>query len=104
MMPARDTVRSTKVDIEDGRSVGATVTGTASGFASRLVKDVEVVGSDGVHVGLVDRLDGTMLRLKHLSPLGGQQHLIPADLVKSVDGKAVLSVAAAESMRRWKAV
>ncbi len=52
----RDTVRSTKVDIEDGRTVGTAATGRR--FMSRLVKDVEVVGSDGVHVGVVDRVDG----------------------------------------------
>ncbi len=97
----RDTVRSTKVDIEDGRTMGTAATGS---FMSRLVKDVEVVGSDGVHVGVVDRIDGTMMKLKRMDPsAGGQHHLLPTDLVKSVDGKAMLSVAAAEAMRRWKA-
>ncbi|RYC29079.1 DUF2382 domain-containing protein [Lichenibacterium minor] len=97
----RDTVRSTKVDIEDGRTVGTAATGL---FMSRLVKDVEVVGSDGVHVGVVDRIDGTMMKLKRMdAAAGGQHHLLPTDLVKSVDGKAMLSVAAAEAMRRWKA-
>ena len=97
----RDTVRSTKVDIEDGRTVGTAATGS---FMSRLVKDVEVVGSDGVHVGVVDRIDGTMMKLKRMdAAAGGQHHLLPTDLVKSVDGKAMLSVAAAEAMRRWKA-
>ncbi|MGI3899391.1 MAG: DUF2382 domain-containing protein [Janthinobacterium lividum] len=97
----RDTVRSTKVDIEDGRTLGTAATGS---FMSRLVKDVEVVGSDGVHVGVVDRIDGTMMKLKRMDPAaGGQHHLLPTDLVKSVDGKAMLSVAAAEAMRRWKA-
>ena len=99
----RDTVRSTKVDIEDSRTVGATATGAS--FMSRLVKDVEVVGSDGVHVGIVDRIDGAMMKLKRKdSAADGQHHLLPTDLVKSVDGKAMLSIAAAEAMRRWKAV
>ena len=96
----RDTVRSTKVDIEDGRTVAT----TATGFVTKLVKDLEVVGSDGVHVGVVDRVEGAMMKLKRMDAAAdGQHHLLPTDLVKSVDGKAMLSVAAAEAMRRWKA-
>ena len=98
----RDTVRSTKVDIEDGRTVGVAATG--SPLMAKLVKDVEVVGSDGVHVGVVDRIDGTMMKLKRMdAAAGGQHHLLPTALVKSVDGKAMLSIAAAEAMRRWTA-
>ncbi len=101
----RDTVRSTKVDIEDGRTVGATAVGATANVLSRLVKDVEVVGSDGVHVGIVDRVDGAMMKLKRRDAAAdGQHHLLPTDLVESVDGKAMLSVAAAEAMRRWKAI
>ena len=100
----RDTVRSTKVDIEDGRTVGATAAAVGGSFLTRLVKDIEVVGSDGVHVGVVDRVDGAMMKLKRMdAAAGGQHHLLPTDLVKSVDGKAMLSVAAEEAMRRWKA-
>ena len=99
----RDTVRSTKVDIEDDRTIGATATGMG-GFASKLVKELEVVGSDGVHVGVIDRIDGVMMKLKRMdAAAGGQHHLLPTDLVGSVDGKAMLSVTAAEAMRRWKA-
>ena len=102
----RDTVRSTKVDIEDDRTVGTTATATGlGGFASKLVKDLEVVGSDGIHVGVIDRVEGSMMKLKRMdSAAAGQHHLLSTDLVKSVDGKAMLSVAAAEAMRRWKAV
>ena len=99
----RDTVRSTKVDVEDGRAVGTAATGMGN-FTGRLIKDVEVVGSDGVHVGIVDHVDAGMMRLKRMDPAsGGKHHLLPANLVKSVEGKAMLSIAAAEAMRRWKA-
>ena len=98
----RDTVRSTKVDVEDGRMVGTAATGMSTGFAARLVKDIEVVGSDGVHVGVVDHVDGGMMKLKRMDPASeGQHHLLPADLVTSVVGKAMLSITAAEAMRRW---
>ena len=98
----RDTVRSTKVDVEDGRSVGTAAT-AAGTFGTRLVKDIEVVGSDGVHVGIIDHVDGGMMKLKRMDPAsGGEHHLLPAELVKSVDGKAMLSIVASEAMRRWK--
>ena len=100
----RDTVRSTKVDIEDGRTAGATAPAVGGSTLTKLVKDIEVVGSDGMHVGVVDRVDGAMMKLKRMdAAAGGQHHFLPTDLVESVDGKAMLSVAAAEAMRRWKA-
>ena len=102
----RDTVRSTKVDIEDTRTAGATATGAAGSLMSRLVKDMEVVGSDGQHVGIIDRVDGPMMKLKRLDPAaGGQHHLLAAELVKSVsaDGKALLGITAADAMKRWQA-
>ena len=102
----RDTVRSTKVDVEDGRTTGTTATGSASTLTSRLAKDMEVVGSDGQHVGIIDHVDGAMMKLKRMDPAsGGQHHLLPADLVTSVsaDGKALLGIAAADAMKRWTA-
>ncbi len=102
----RDTVRSTKVDVEDGRTTGTTTTGSAGTLTSRLVKDMEVVGSDGQHVGIIDHVDGATMKLKRMDPAsGGQHHLLPADLVTSVsaDGKALLGIAAADAMKRWTA-
>ena len=99
----RDTVRSTKVDIEDGRTVGNTAIGGA--FATRLVEDLEVVGSDGIHVGVIDRVDGAVMKLKRLDPAAGDQHhTLSTDLVKSVDKTAMLSITAADAMKRWTAV
>ena len=100
-----DSVRSTKVDIEDGRTVGTGSAGLGGPLAARIAKDLEVVGSDGGHVGIVDRVDGAMLKLKRLDTAAdGQHHLLPMDLVKTVDGKVVLGIAAGEAMRRWQAV
>ncbi len=102
----RDTVRSTKVDVEDSRTTGTTTTGSAGTLTSRLVKDMEVVGSDGQHVGIIDHVDGATMKLKRMDPAsGGQHHLLPADLVTSVsaDGKALLGIAAADAMKRWTA-
>ncbi len=100
----RDTVRSTKIEVEDDRTVGGTRTGLAGGFASRLTKGMEVVGSDGQHVGFIEHVDGTTMKLKRMDPAsGGQHHLLPTDLVKSADKRVMLSIAAAEAKKRWAA-
>lgn len=96
-----DTVRSTKVEIEDGRSVGGGNAGLMSGTA---LENREVVGSDGQHVGVVDHVDGAMLKLKKMDPAaGGQHHLIPMDWVKTTDTKITLKVSSADAKSRWTA-
>ena len=98
-----DTVRSTKVDIDDGRTDGVR-SGLISGFSTEIVNNMEVVGSDGQHVGVIDHVDGSMLKLKKMDPAsGGSHHLIPTDWVKSVDSKIMLKTAAADAMSRWTA-
>ena len=99
-----DTVRSTKVDIEDGRVVGTAQAGTMGDMRSRLTKDLEVVGSDGRHVGVIDHVEGGSMKLKRLDPAsGGQHHLLPTSLVASVDRQAMLNITAAEAEQRWTA-
>ena len=65
---------------------------------------MEVVGSDGLHVGTVDHMDGGRIKLKKVDPAaGGQHHYLVADMVKSVAGKVVLAMTAAEAKARWTA-
>ena len=98
-----DTVRSTKVDIEDARTTGGR-TGLISGFATEIAANMEVVGSDGQHVGVVDHLDGPNIKVKRMDPSsGGKHHLIPTSWVKSVDTEVVLNASAADVMNRWTA-
>ena len=100
----RDTVRSTKVDIEDGRTVGTAQTGAVGNFGARLVKDMEVVGSDGQHVGVIDHVDGDTIKLKRMDPAsGGQHHLIMVSSVASVAAKVMLKSTAKDTMARWTA-
>ncbi len=100
----RDTVRSTKVDIEDGRTVGTVTSGLAGDFRTRLAKDMEVVGSDGRHVGVIDHVDGDTIKLKKMDPAaGGQHHLIMVSSVASVADKVMLKTTAQDTMARWTA-
>ena len=94
-----DTVRSTKVDIDDGRTVTAT---GLTAYETLIRDDMAVVGSDGGHVGTVDHLDGSKIKLKKNDTVsGGRHHFVPMDWIKSVEGKVMLQIPAAEAMNRW---
>jgi len=65
---------------------------------------MEVVGSDGIHVGTVDHMDGAdQVKLtKSDQAAGGEHHFIPLAWVERVDDKVHLKQAAAEAKARWK--
>lgn len=96
-----ETLRKTVVDIEDGRTGGA-VSGALGRFAAEIRDDMEVVGSDGMHVGTVDHMDGGRIKLKKADvAAGGEHHYLAHDMVQSVAGKVMLAVTAAEAKARW---
>lgn len=65
---------------------------------------MEVIGSDGKHVGTVDHVEGAdKIRLTKSDPQsGGQHHLIPLKLVQRVDDKVHLSKPARQIMLEWQ--
>lgn len=69
---------------------------------------MEVRGSDGIHVGTVDHLDGpSQIKLTRKdSDAGGQHHIIRLDDVQTVDsdGALVLKMTADDAKRVWTAV
>ena len=74
--------------------------------APTMIKEhMEVIGSDGVHVGTVDYMDGPdQLRLTKSDPdSSGKHHLIPLAWVDHVDSKVHLKQSGAEARARWKA-
>ena len=66
---------------------------------------MEVLGSDGKHVGTVDHVEGAdKIKLTKSDPQsGGRHHLIPVHLVQSVDQKVHLSKPARQVMLEWQA-
>ncbi len=65
---------------------------------------MEVVGSDGEHVGIVDHLQGEELKLTHHdSQAGGKHHFLPLTAVASVGEFVTLSMTAAEAQSQWRA-
>lgn len=67
---------------------------------------MEVVGSDGKHVGTVDHLEGqSHIKLtKQDSNAGGQHHFIPTTWVERVDQKVHLKKTAQDTIGNWQNV
>ena len=49
-------------------------------------KDAEVIGADGVHIGIVDHVDGDRLKLTRKDSVDNRHHYIPAILIAHVEG------------------
>ena len=64
---------------------------------------MEVAGSDGSHVGTVDKVRGDRIILtKSDQDSGGMHHSIPCGWIERVDDKVVLDIDAEEAKRRWQ--
>ena len=64
---------------------------------------MEVVGSDGTHVGTVDKVRGDRILLtKNDADGGGRHHSIPSSWLKTVDAKVHLSKSADEAKKHWR--
>jgi len=69
----------------------------------RVSEHMEVVGSDGSHVGTVDKIRGDRIVLtKNDSDAGGHHHSIPSRWIQSVDDKVVLRKTGDEAQAAWK--
>jgi len=69
----------------------------------KIREHMEVLGSDGGHVGTVDALRGGHIVLTKSDPAAsGTHHGIPAGWVAKVDNKVHLNLAAAEAQTRWR--
>lgn len=63
---------------------------------------MDVVGSDGRHVGTVDCTRGDSIVLTRSDPnAGGIHHNIPCAWIENVDDKVTLNLSADEAMSRW---
>lgn len=72
---------------------------------AEIMEDMEVVGSDGEHVGTVDHLEGLdRIKLSRNDPAsGGEHHYIPLSLVEAIEEDCVvLRKPAMEVRREWE--
>lgn len=72
----------------------------------QIKEHMEVVASDGEHVGIIDRIEGDeSIKLTKDDPAAdGQHHIIPAAWVSSVDEHVHLSKPSADVFRNWVAI
>ena len=73
--------------------------------ATQIKEHVEVVGSDGAHVGTVDHIEGSnQIKLTRRDPnVGGEHHYIPLEWVESVEGDRVrLNKTGEEAQAQWQ--
>ena len=65
---------------------------------------MEVLGSDGQHVGTVDHMEGSnQIKLTRKDPkAGGTHHLIPTDWVDHVDQHVHLNKPSKDVQAQWK--
>ncbi len=70
---------------------------------SQVKEHFEVLGSDGEHVGKVDKVRGDRIILAKNDPAaGGHHHSIPSSWLQSVDDERVtISKTAAEAKKAW---
>jgi hypothetical protein len=72
--------------------------------AQQIREHMEVLGSDDVHVGVVDRVEGSnKIKLTRSDPLSeGSHHFVPLDWVERVDAHVHLNKKSSEVMALWK--
>jgi hypothetical protein len=65
---------------------------------------MEVVGSDGKHVGIVDQLEGReRIKLSKADPkAGGRHHFIPCNWVVRVGAHVHLNKTSREAIEQWQ--
>lgn len=69
----------------------------------RVNEHMEVVGSDGTHVGTVDKVRGDRIILtKADKDAGGHHHSIPSRWIQGVDDKVTIRKTADEAKREWR--
>ena len=71
--------------------------------AQQIREHMEVIGADDVHVGVVDRVEGSDIKLTKRDPLAeGTHHRVPLDWVERVDSHVHLNKESSELLALWK--
>lgn len=69
---------------------------------SQIREHMEVIGTDGRHIGIVDHVEGDQIKLARNDPAsGGQHHYVPVGQVDAVVVR--LAQTADEARRQWEA-
>jgi len=70
---------------------------------SKVTEHMDVVGSDGAHIGTVDKVRGDRILLTKSDPdAGGRHHSIPSRWIQNVDDKVTVRKTADETKAHWR--
>lgn len=71
---------------------------------AQVSEKMKVIGSDGQHIGTVDKIEGNQIKLTRNDPAAqGQHHFIPMDWVDEVlQNEVHLSISSQEAKRDWQ--
>jgi len=73
------------------------------GSLSKVTEHMDVVGSDGQHIGTVDKVRGDRIVLtKNDADAGGRHHSIPSRWIETVDDKVTVRKTAEEAKSHWR--
>ncbi len=90
---------------KDNGSAGSLSKSATETSRTEIRKNMEVVGLDNLHIGTVDKVEGSEIKLTRKDSADGRHHLIPTDWVASVDADKVrLNKTATAAESRWRAV
>jgi hypothetical protein len=68
----------------------------------RVTEHMEVLGSDGQHIGTVDKVaNGRIILTKNDENAGGMHHSIPCSWIETVEDKVTVNKTAKEAMDAW---
>ncbi|MEG3088683.1 DUF2171 domain-containing protein [Sphingomonas sp. PB4P5] len=76
---------------------------TQRGSLGKVTEHMDVVGSDGAHIGTVDKVRGDRILLtKNDADAGGRHHSIPSRWIDTVDDKVIVRKTAEEAKAHWR--
>jgi hypothetical protein len=69
---------------------------------SQIKENMEVVGNDGLHVGVIVRVEAGEIRLAKNDAPDGLQHFLPLANVEYVDDRVHLNRSSIRAMAEWR--
>jgi hypothetical protein len=68
----------------------------------RIKEHMEVVGNDGLHVGVIDRVEAGEIKLAGNDSPDGRRHFLPLANVEYVDDRVHLNRSSTRAMAEWR--
>ena len=70
--------------------------------ADQIKEHMEIVGNDGEHVGIIDRVEHGEIRLTNRDSKDGLHHFLPLATVEYVDDRVHLNRSSIRAMVEWR--